>query len=113
VIGTIIEMLVYIVLALLAVKVAFFRNAPADKKESSTTWKAALEGMAAMEERLAHIQQRDLAKQERIWKLEDENADLKARLARTTQELLLATKRDTRPSFQDDDDDIDGPIPRG
>jgi hypothetical protein len=29
---------------------------------------------------LLHFQQRDLAKQERIWKLEDENADLKVRV---------------------------------
>lgn len=116
--ATIIEMVVYIIAALLAVKLFFFRKegAPAQetKKENSASWKSALDAMAVMEDRLIQMQQRDLMKQERIFKLEDENADLKARLARVTQELLLATKRETvRPSFQDDDDehDIDGSIP--
>lgn len=115
-IGTLIEMAVYITVALLAVKLIYFRNAPsADTgKEQSTTWKSALDAMAVMEDRLAQVQQRDSVKQEKIWKLEDENSDLKARLARVTQELLMVTKRDTiRPTFQDDDDehDIDGSIP--
>lgn len=116
--STLIEMVVYIVVALLAVKLFYFRKvdtpAAETNKQNSTNWKSALDGMQVMEERLAHLQARDLAKQERIWKLEDENSDLKARLARVTQELLLATKRETvRPSFQDDDDehDIDGSIP--
>lgn len=114
--ATLIEMVVYITVALLAVKLFFFRKEGTQetKKESSTTWKSALDAMQVMEDRLVHMQQRDLTKQERIFKLEDENADLKARLARVTQELLLVTKRDTvRPSFQDEDDehDIDGSIP--
>lgn len=117
--ATLIEMVVYIVAALLAVKLFFFRkDTPAQetKKENSASWKSALDAMAVMEDRLIQMQQRDLLKQERIFKLEDENADLKARLARVTQELLLVTKRDTvRPAFIDEDDehDIDGSIPRG
>lgn len=107
------EMVVYIVVNLLVVKMVFFRkgqdNTPT--KEESVSWKSAVDSMAIMETRLQQLQERDLRHQERTWALEDQNRDLTQRVARLTKELLLATGSNDEqgPNFDDDhgDDDDD------
>jgi hypothetical protein len=113
----IINMVVYLIVTLLAVKVVFFRKdqveTPAEKKDSSS-WRGAVESMAIMEARMSQLQQRDLEQQQRIWALEDVNRDLQTRLARCTKELLrVCPPCDSGPTPLDDDDDDAHLPPRG
>lgn len=113
--GTIMEMIIYLIVSLLAVKLVFFssmsKKAP---EEVSTNWKSAADTMTVMESRIQLIQERDIKQQERIWALEDINRDLQARLAKTTKELMLVSheRRDKdEPTNVDDDDDRHSSIP--
>lgn len=112
------EMIVYIVVNLLVVKMVFFRNRVESAEKASetenVTWMSAVESMDAMENRLEQLQERDSKQQERIWALEDENRDLKNRTATLTKELLLLRRveEEAGPNFDvDDEDDFDHSIP--
>jgi septal ring factor EnvC (AmiA/AmiB activator) len=105
--ASLIEMVVYVVVALLAVKMVFFRKGNTKKpEEQSLSWKSAAGSMAILETRITQLQDRDLKLQERIWALEDQNRDLQARLARATQELLIQTASlAPHPGDEEDEDD--------
>ena len=112
------EMVVYTVVALLAVKMVFFRKGqpPKTTQQESLTWKSAADAMGIMEGRLTQLQERDLKQQERIWSLEDLNRDLQVRLARLTKELLLLNAAQSPPSPDADDEDehdVQNSIPNG
>jgi hypothetical protein len=107
--SSLIEMVVYLICALLAVKMVFFRkDQQTEPKDKSVSWKLAVESMSIMETRLGQLQERDLKQQERIWALEDLNRDLQSRLARCTKELLRARPpSDSGPTPLDDEEDDD------
>jgi hypothetical protein len=112
--ASLIEMVVYVVVALLAVKMVYFRQDQKNKnkpEERSLSWKSAAETMVVMEARLTQLQERDMKQQERIWSLEDQNRDLQSRLARATKELLMQNAVLSPPSMhpgdEDDEDDDD------
>lgn len=112
------EMVVYIVVNLLVVKMVFFRKGRDTPKDESVSWKSAVDSMAIMETRLQQLQERDLRQQERTWALEDQNRDLTQRVARLTKELLIATRVPDEPtpiaeSEGDDDDDHLHSVPPG
>ena len=108
------EMMVYIIVNLLVVKMVFFRKQQGDdSKTESVSWKSAVDSMSIMETRLHQLQERDVKQQERLWFLEDQNRDLTQRVARLTKELLLVTCEVGDEGIEavvaatsDDDDDL-------
>lgn len=109
--AALLEMIVYISVNLLMVKMVFFRKGQ-EKIENSNgiTWKSAMDSMSAMEIRLQEVNGRDLAHRERIWSLEDKNRDLQQRVIHLTKELLLLSQSSDGnhgPDFSIDDDDYD------
>lgn len=105
--ASLIEMVVYTIVALLAVKLVFLRKEQTQTKpqNESLSWKSAVDTISTLEARLQQLTDRDLKAQERIWALEDLNRDLQHRLARATKELLrVSPPCDSGPTPLDDDD---------
>jgi hypothetical protein len=117
VMASLIELVIFVAINLLIVRIVFFRKQESKPEAESVSWKSAVDAMSIMEARLKQLQERDLKQQERIWSLEDMNRDLQTRLARVTKELALVIRQDNEanagPAFDDDDDDINHSLPTG